>query len=288
MKPHAQADLKLAPAAYHIARCAVRSLHQELVLYPKPGLVSLIDNGAHHDMDAATFMRSLFALRHYYFDCAHAGMRAARFGELQQLGLAAEATMLRATHGINTHKGAIFTLGILAAAAGFADAHDLSMSDENLRTIVMQRWSNELRAIAVASDATPTHGQLMAARFGVSGARGEALQGFPSLFEIALPALRDALARGVHHEHALLHTFFMLLAKTQDTNVLYRGGLAGLHFIQSAAREFLSRGSVFDSAWEARALALHRACSAKNLSPGGCADLLAAAWFVHQLQGDAR
>jgi triphosphoribosyl-dephospho-CoA synthase len=265
----------------------VRSLHQELVLYPKPGLVSLIDNGAHHDMDAATFLRSLFALRHYFLDCATAGMRGARFSELQQLGLAAEARMLRATRGINTHKGAIFTLGILAAAAGFAHANDLTMSDKNLRAIVLQRWSNELRAIAVASDATPTHGQLMAARFGVSGARGAALQGFPTIFEIALPALRDALARGAQHEHALLHTFFVLLAETNDTNVLYRGGLAGLRFIQEQAREFLACGSVFNPACEARALALHRACSAKNLSPGGCADLLAAASFVHQLQQDA-
>ncbi|MGB8516817.1 MAG: triphosphoribosyl-dephospho-CoA synthase, partial [Gallionella sp.] len=86
-------EASFSPAV--IARLAVRSLHQELVLYPKPGLVSLIDNGAHHDMDATTFMRSLFALRHFFFDCAQAGMRAAKFGELQQLGLAAEARMLR-------------------------------------------------------------------------------------------------------------------------------------------------------------------------------------------------
>lgn len=288
MKPQHNILVEASFSPAVIARLAVRSLHQELVLYPKPGLVSLIDNGAHHDMNAATFMRSLFALRHYFCDCAAAGIRGAKFGELQQLGRAAEAKMLRATRGINTHKGAIFTLGILAATAGFAGANNLVMSDKNLRAIVLQRWSAELRTIAVASDAAPTHGQLMAARFGVSGARGQALQGFPSIFEIALPTLRDALVRGANHEHALLHTFFVLLAETQDTNVLYRGGLAGLDFIQCEAREFLARGSVFDSAWEARALALHRACSAKNLSPGGCADLLAAAWFVHQLQQDSR
>ncbi len=84
--------------------------------------------------------------------------------------------------------------------------------------------------------------------------------------------------------HALLHTFFVLLAETADTNVLFRGGAEGLRFIQTQAGEFLERGSVFEPGWQERAESLHRECSARNLSPGGCADLLAAAWFVHQLQ----
>lgn len=270
--------------AHRIARLAVRSLYQELALYPKPGLVSFQDNGAHRDMDAATFVRSLFSLRGYFVAIAAAGMREAGFAELQQLGLAAESHMLRATRGINTHRGAIFTHGILAAAAGCAAARNMVPSDENLRAIVMQNWSRDLRAIAVASAATPSHGQLMAARHGVTGARGEALLGFPSIFDIALPALRSALARGADTHHAQLHTFFVLLAGTLDTNVLFRGGAEGLRFIQTQASEFLERGSVFEPDWQERAESLHRHCSIKNLSPGGCADLLAAAWFVHQLQ----
>lgn len=269
--------------AHYIALLAVRSLHRELALYPKPGLVSLIDNGAHRDMDAATFVRSLFSLRGYFAAIAAAGMCAAGFAELQRLGLAAEARMLRATCGINTHRGAIFTLGILAAAAGHALAHNIAPSDQNLRAIVLANWSRELRAIALAGT-LPSHGQLMAARHGVAGARGEALQGFPSVFETALPGLRSALARGADTEHALLHAFFLLLAVTTDTNVLFRGGAEGLQFIQMQAAEFLERGSVFAAGWQAHAQALHRRCSERNLSPGGCADLLSAAWFVHLLQ----
>jgi triphosphoribosyl-dephospho-CoA synthase len=265
---------------------AVRSLYQELALYPKPGLVSFHDNGAHLDMNAATFVRSLFSLRGYFVAIAAAGMREAGFSELQQLGLAAESHMLLATRGINTHRGAIFTHGIIAAAAGCASARNIAPSDENLRAIVMENWSHDLRAIAVACAATPSHGQLMAARHGVTGARGEALQGFPTVFDIALPGLRSAMARGADTQHALLHTFFVLLAATPDTNVLFRGGTEGLQFIQTQAGEFLERGSVFASGWQERAEAFHRQCSAKNLSPGGCADLLAAAWFVHQLQTD--
>jgi triphosphoribosyl-dephospho-CoA synthase len=270
--------------ARHIALLAVRSLYHELALYPKPGLVSFRDNGAHLDMDAAIFMRSLFSLRGYFVAIAAEGTHAARFAELQQLGLAAESRMLRATNGINTHRGAIFTLGILAAAAGCAAARNSYPSDENLRGIVISNWSRDLRAVTLARTAAPSHGQLMAARHGVTGARGEALLGFPSVFEIALPALRDALGRGADTRHALLHTLFVLLAATMDTNVLFRGGAEGLKFIRTQAGEFLGLGSVFSSGWQQRAESLHRQCSAKNLSPGGCADLLAAAHFIHQLQ----
>jgi len=272
--------------ARHISLLAVRSLYQELALYPKPGLVSFRDNGAHRDMNAATFVRSLFSLRGYFMTIAAAGMREAKFNELQQLGVAAETRMLRATSGINTHRGAIFTHGILAAAAGCAAARNLPPSDESLRAIVTANWSRDLRAIAVANAATASHGQLMAARHGVSGARGEALLAFPSVFESALPALRSVLARGADTRQALLHTFFVLLAGTPDTNVLFRGGAGGLRFIQAQATDFLERGSVFETGWQGRAESLHRQCSLRNLSPGGCADLLAAAWFVHQLQSE--
>jgi triphosphoribosyl-dephospho-CoA synthase len=283
-KTIAVTELEVRRCSHRIARLAVRSLYHELALYPKPGLVSFQDNGAHCDMDAETFVRSLFSLRGYFVAISSAGMRDAKFNELQQLGLAAESRMLRATRGINTHRGAIFTHGILAAAAGCAAARNIAPTDENLRAIVMDNWSRDLRAIAVACTATPSHGQLMAARHGVTGARGEALLAFPSVFKIALPALRSALARGANTHHALLHTFFVLLAETLDTNVLFRGGAEGLQFIQTQAGEFLERGSVFEQGWQERAESLHRQCSEKNLSPGGCADLLAAAWFIHQLQ----
>jgi triphosphoribosyl-dephospho-CoA synthase len=284
IKAFTAAEPEFGRIGRHIALLVVRSLYRELALYPKPGLVSFRDNGAHRDMNASTFVRSLFSLRGYFVAIAAAGMREAKFNELQQLGLAAESRMLLATRGINTHRGVIFTHGILAAAAGCVAARNLAPTDQNLRAIVTAKWSRDLRAITVANAATASHGQLMAARHGVIGARGEALLAFPSIFESALPALRGALARGVETQHALLHAFFVLLAKTQDTNVLFRGGVEGLRFIQTQAAAFLERGSVFEAGWQGRAESLHRQCSLQNLSPGGCADLLAAAWFVHQLQ----
>ncbi|MGC2164424.1 MAG: triphosphoribosyl-dephospho-CoA synthase MdcB [Gallionella sp.] len=270
--------------AHRIARFAVRSLYQELALYPKPGLVSFRDNGAHHDMSAATFTHSLFSLRGYFVAIALSGASDPGFSTLQQLGIEAEKTMLRATRGINTHRGAIFTLGILAAAAGSAAARYQYPADNILRNIITNNWGRDLRAVPIARSACASHGQLMAAQHGVAGARGEALHAFPAVFEVALPALRNALQRGVDTQGALLHTLFVLLASTPDTNVLYRGGADGMNFTQTQATRFLQQGSVFSAGWMDRAVSFHRQCSLKNLSPGGCADLLAATWFVHQLQ----
>ncbi|HWW69324.1 MAG TPA: triphosphoribosyl-dephospho-CoA synthase, partial [Duganella sp.] len=108
--------------AGEIARLAVGSLYAELCLYPKPGLVSLVDSGSHRDMNAATFMRSLFSLRHYFRSICLAGLIGAPFARLKQLGIEAETAMLKATRGVNTHRGAIFSLGLLCAAAGRARA----------------------------------------------------------------------------------------------------------------------------------------------------------------------
>ena len=125
--------------AREVARLAVRSLHDELCLYPKPGLVSLVDNGSHDDMDATTFMRSLFSLRHYFRKICLAGWDDAPFAQLKQLGIAAEAAMLKATRGVNTHRGAIFSLGMLCATAGRARAQGTPMTPAALRAAMLIR-----------------------------------------------------------------------------------------------------------------------------------------------------
>ena len=106
------------PTPQMIGRAATLALHDELALSPKPGLVTLTDRGSHADMDAHTFMRSLFALRGYFVRIAELGHGGAPFEALEQCGIAAEARMLAATGGVNTHRGAIFMLGLLCASAG--------------------------------------------------------------------------------------------------------------------------------------------------------------------------
>jgi triphosphoribosyl-dephospho-CoA synthase len=276
--PLALPESRPAVDAAAIGRCVVRSLYAELALFPKPGLVSLSDSGAHEDMDARTFLKSLFALRRFFLQVAEAGAAGASFARLRELGIVAEARMLRATGGINTHRGAIFVLGLLAAAAGACGSRD------ELRVTLLALWGRELRAMRLPGDAPPSHGRWVASRYGVAGARGEAAEGFPSVFEAGLPALRSALLRGATVEAARVQTFFALLGRVQDSNVLYRGGISGAVFVREAACDFLERGGVFAPEWKRSALSLHRAFVRRGLSPGGCADLLAATLFVHALQ----
>jgi triphosphoribosyl-dephospho-CoA synthase len=265
-----------------IAILAVRSLHAELVLYPKPGLVSLIDRGSHSDMDADLFMRSLFSLRHYFVRMAHAGANKLPFGELKALGVQAERRMLAATGGINTHRGAIFSLGLLCAAAGYCRAHAMPLTARMIRSALLTRWGD---ALTVHSLATPdsSHGSRAAELYAIGGAREEAAKGFPSVFEISLPQLRNSLARGRSQSNAQLDALFSLMAHIADTNLYHRGGKEGAILVRQLARRFISLGGTAHPGWYMTALDLHRQFVGKRLSPGGAADLLSATWFVHQV-----
>jgi triphosphoribosyl-dephospho-CoA synthase len=263
-----------------IARLAIRSLYAELALFPKPGLVSLVDNGSHADMDASTFMRSLFALRHYFSRICRAGFDDARFAQLKLLGIEAEARMLRATRGINTHRGAIFSLGLVCAAIGRALAQGMALTPETVRAVLLIRWGEELAGHGVAH-AGGSNGLRAARVHGAGGARQEAALGFPSVFELGLPALRRTLAAGRSMRHAQVDALYALMAGVADTNVLHRGGPAGALVVRSHARRFLGAGGTADPGWQELALEGHRLFVAHRLSPGGAADLLAASCLVH-------
>jgi triphosphoribosyl-dephospho-CoA synthase len=265
-----------------IARLAVRALHAELVCAPKPGLVDPLDRGSHADMHAGSFVRSLFALRGYYRDIAVAGAGAVEFCALEELGRAAEVRMLHATGGRNTHRGAIFTLGLLAAAAGALAAEGRAPRGRALGERVRVQWGAAIRAAAAYAPAS--HGRRVASRFGAGGARAEAAAGFPHVFGVGLPALRAARAAGLDPRRAALQCLVSLMAELPDTNLLHRGGREGLAFAQCAARAFLADGGAAGDDWRARALALRRAFVARRLSPGGSADLLAATLFVGGVQ----
>jgi triphosphoribosyl-dephospho-CoA synthase len=268
-------------ASLVLAQLALRALHTELALAPKPGLVTPCDNGSHRDMSARTFMLSLAALRHYFRAIAAAGARDADFSDLQRLGLAAEARMLHATGGINTHRGAIFSLGLLAAGAAWLRARGHKLSPANVCHTVRERWGE---AIALAPRPVHTHGALVRQRHGAKGAREEAAGGFPSILRVALPALEQALAGGLDERRAQVQTLLSVMSTVVDTNLLYRGGITGLGFTQSAAKEFLAQGGAATDDWRERVEHLGRALVARGLSPGGSADLLAGTWYLHLLK----
>jgi triphosphoribosyl-dephospho-CoA synthase len=269
-----------------IARHAVRSLYAELTLYPKPGLVSLVDNGSHDDMTAATFLRSLFALRHYFRDITRAGMEDASFASLKSLGIAAEARMLRATGGINTHRGAVFCVGLLCAAIGACRARGTPLTASAIRATLLLRWADALAAHTRPAGGD-SHGLRAAQRYAASGAREEAALGLPSVFEVALPALRGALGAGLGARRARVDALFALMAHISDTNLYHRGGPDGASTVRRHAQAFIDAGGTAAEGWEARALACHRVFVAQRLSPGGAADLLAAACLVQDVCQDA-
>lgn len=274
-----------------IGRLAVRSLYREVALAPKPGLVNPADNGSHDDMDMSTFFRSLFALRHYFRDIARAGADGAGFATLQSLGLAAETQMLAATGGINTHRGAIFNLGLLCAAAGRIATQGGTIRAEHVAHIVARCWGADILA-ARPTDGTPladSHGLRVARRHGTTGAREQAAAGFPDVIDAALPALRGVLAApgDARETRAAVQALFVLISRLDDSNLLWRGGRIGLDFAQGAARAFVEAGGVFADDWAAQAQATHAAFVARRLSPGGAADLLAVTLFLHELEGAA-
>lgn len=265
-----------------IAALAEHSLLLEIGTFPKPGLVSHVDPGSHTDMDASTFARSAAALRPYFAELADAGARDAEMSVLRKIGLRAEHAMLAATGGVNTHRGAIFGVGLLCAAAGRRSVPGAVAPDVTLGAWVARRWGADILAGPRLPD---SHGECVRRRYGVGGARREAADGFPAVYRIGLPALRRA-ARDVpgDPEAARVDACFALIAMLDDTNLLHRGGQAGLDFAQAAARAFMARGGVRANGWRERAASVHRGFVARRLSPGCAADLLAMSVFVDALE----
>lgn len=264
---------------------AVRALYTEIALEPKPGLVSFRDCGSHHDMDATTFLRSLFALRHYFPSMVLAGAQGQPFSVLEALGKNAEARMLAATRGINTHRGAVFGLGLLCASAGQLHAQGLPFSAQHLRAVLLSTWGDALASRARAAKLTPpkSNGQRAAQRYGMRSAGDEAAQAFPTLFDVTLPALYAALDAGASARAARVQALFATMAVLDDTNNVHRGGLAGLRFVQASARRFIGAGGVHQPDWLKQARAMHAAFVQRLLSPGGSADVLASACWVAEL-----
>ncbi len=276
----------LQPLHRRIDELACRALARELELEGKPGLVTPSARGSHADMDYGSFCASIEALRGYFGDCARLGAAACDFAALQARGRVAERAMFAATGGINTHKGAVFTLGLLAAAAGRQLADTGRLVPESLGAVVARRWGAAILIAAAApgSDVGATHGARVRGRYGLPGAREQAAAGFPVLFATTLTQLEYALARGAGADRAAMHALIATVAELPDTNIAHRGGIDGLQWARHAAAGFVVAGSVFAPGWMSVLDALGEAFVDRWLSPGGSADLLAAAWFLHELR----
>lgn len=270
------------------ASLAVRALLYEVCTTPKPGLVDRVNSGSHSDMDIFTFMNSAAALWPYFAQCAKAGQQTAGHPPLETLaalrwpGKLAESAMLSATEGVNTHKGAIFSMGLACAALGRLEWENWKRPELILAQIAaMAEGMVERELAGLTHETAATAGQRFYLCYGVTGIRGQAETGFPVVLEYGLPILENGLAQGKSIDEAGGAAMLAMLAHTVDTNMIARGGLDLQQTKSAALRQLLTETSYPDADCVA---ALDQEYVAEHLSPGGSADLLALCYLLHFLK----
>jgi triphosphoribosyl-dephospho-CoA synthase len=286
------------PAA--LAALARQALIAEAELTPKPGLVDRRGSGSHIDLSLTLMRRSAYAIepfiRRTAFQAMHEQPSACLRTKLAATGRAAEAAMLQATNGSNTHKGAIWTLSLLAAAAAINQPGRTKLNPAVIaRTAAViasfEDSDHELTRINTNRDRLqlPSHGQIVAKRFGVEGARGEAIKGFPHIVELGLPMLRARRKADAPETFARLDALLSIMAQLDDTCLLYRGGKLALQTAKQGAAAAIAAGGASTSRGREYLFDLDHRLLELGVSPGGSADLLAGTLFLDAIeQGQTR
>ncbi|AFJ48585.1 triphosphoribosyl-dephospho-CoA synthase [Shimwellia blattae] len=263
-----------------LAARATASLIDEARLSPKPGLVDSRGNGAHRDLSLALMERSAHSLTPTFHQLAlQSWLRPVDIAlreTVGRLGREGERAMMQATGGVNTHRGAIWALGLLVSASAMlgagASSHQVARRAAMLAQLpdsaAPRVFSNGLRA---------TH------RYRVPGAREEATSGFPHIMTRALPQLRQSRARGSRECEARLDALMAVMTSLSDTCVLNRAGMPGLEAMQNGARAVLAAGGCATVPGRQALARLDDRMLALNASPGGAADLLAATLFLDSI-----
>lgn len=284
--------------AQYCANAVHHALLTEVQLSPKPGLVDSQNNGAHQDMDRYTFEQSANALFPFWAKFVDLGMTTAHLpskhilAHIRPLGVQAEQAMFNATQHINTHKGAIFAFGLICTALGrlWLTARATLFSPNAIHAItdcVAQFCQGICQELSNPPPNTPlTAGIKAFQQWGLTGARGEAEQGFP-LVRLAYQHYQSRLVALQDTQHQQLISLLWIMAHNPDTNVVHRGGMAGLQFVQDYANALLKDEQIFnDKAWLITQLTeFDQQCIQQHLSAGGSADLLAITLFFISLRG---
>lgn len=251
---------------YLIADLAERSLRQELDTTPKPGLVDKQDNGAHKDMDYALMSASISALRPYLTRIAVESAAEVNAAGIMSIGIEAEAAMLKATGGVNTHKGALFCIGLSIAAASFLACSTGTVEADSFRELVSRTASR-------IPSAQSTHGAEAKRNFKVGGALENAREAYPELFTSWLPYYRSLEGDPYRCHKTLLY----IMTDLDDTNVLHRRGAEGLAHTKSEAARLLKNFSMSGLS------SLNYDFIRENISPGGSADMLSLTMFIKSI-----
>ncbi len=278
-------------AAYRIGNMAYRALLEEVYTLPKPGLVDPYSNGAHTDMNVVSFERSAKALKPYFVTMALEGERLweappVLFETIRRIGILAERAMYQATGGVNTHKGLVFHLGILCGAAG---ACHRSFGRVNLKQLIEMEQAmvrNVLVKEVQNMETFVSKGEKNLQKYGLTGARGEAISGYSSVFKISLPVMTMGLYNGQEWNRVKLETLFHLMRQVDDSNILSRHNPKVLNQVKKIAAEFLKAGGAYRKESIDLLKELDKWFVKKNISAGGSADLLAVTIFLTLLTGE--
>lgn len=251
---------------YMVADLAERALRLELDTTPKPGLVDRRDNGAHKDMDYALMSKSISALRPYLTRLAVESAKDIDPAKIKEIGIEAEKAMLKATGGVNTHKGALFCIGLSVAAASYLASTTGSVESYSFKELVS-------RAASEIPSARGTHGAEAKRSFKAVGALENARAAYPELFADWLPYYRSLEGDPFRCHKTLLH----IMTTLDDTNILHRRGAEGLAHAEAEAARLLEDFS------ESGLSSLNKDFIRENISPGGSADMLSLTIFIESI-----
>ena len=278
-------------AAEIIGALALEGLLFEAAATPKPGLVDRLNCGAHSDMDFFTFQSSAAALGSWFVRFAAVGREGQSqplpelFPTLRRLGAGAERAMFAATGGVNTHKGAVFSMAVLCGCAGWL------WGQGGVTVEAVCRAAGELcrglcrRDFAALAERPPrTKGERLYLDHGITGIRGEAESGYETVRQLSAPRYRAVLARGLSRNDALVQTLLELIARTADTNILARGGPEAAEYARQRAKQVLALGGMETEEGREATLEMDRDFIRRWISPGGSADLLAVTHFLVSLE----
>ncbi|MDP9532104.1 triphosphoribosyl-dephospho-CoA synthase [Pseudomonas idahonensis] len=268
--------------AERLADLAVDALIDEADLSPKPALVDRRGNGAHTDLHLGLMHASALALWPAFKEMAEAALAFGEVGlplreALGRIGREGEQAMLATTAGVNTHRGAIWALGLLVAAAAL-EPRSTGAGSVALRAARLALLEDRYAPRPLS------HGAQVALRYGVRGAREEAQQGFPSVLQWGLPQLKRSRAQGHGEQNARLDALLAIMSRLADTCVLYRAGEQGLQAMQQGAQAVLDAGGSASLAGRRRLHELDLQLLTLNASPGGAADLLAASLLLDRIE----
>lgn len=272
----------------NIAELAAQGMYREVILTPKPGLVDRHNNGSHTDMNITLFMASIAAIAPWFSLFVSKGIQTAWQKPTQTLlsirpvGLACEQAMFRATGGVNTHKGGIFSLGLFCSAAGRLKGRGEVINRHALCLEVSQICAGMVSRELKKNGEAKTKGEHLFQQHGFTGARGEAESGFITVRKYGLPVWENAIQSGYSPTESLHRALLSLIAHNPDTNILSRGGLKGLYYAQRYAARLLGIKNLTGDRLEQALFTMDNAFIARNLSPGGSADLLAVTWLLSQ------